>query len=216
MGDTKLNREADRVEMPRGVNGRAFVRWRSLMKLLKPVLKSLHISAEGIDVQEMGDGGIHLRGKGGAGESKHLWEPYRTTVDETTGWAIYPATVNGTILPLLEGGDSIFTVPPPLLPDDTDFSVYLEYDVDADSQEASDGTFFLLSGSQELSNVNVTTSPGGETAIAVNPSTGVVTPGHYVYLLAMVVDGVVEAQPMRFSVYFNLCSGGGMTVSAYG
>lgn len=217
MGDANLNREAERVEMPRGVNGRAFVRWRSLMKLLKPVLKKLHISAEGIDVQELGDGGIHLKGEGGSDLPKHPWQLYRATSEETSGWAVYGATVNGTHQPTLEGEGNIFNEPPPLLPDDVpSFSVYLEFDMTGSSWQASDGKYYLLSGSQVLSGVNVTTSPGAVSPIEANPDTGEITDGHYVYLVAVVTGGKVTAQPMRFSVNYSICSGGSLQISAYG
>jgi hypothetical protein len=69
MGDARLNREAENAPIPRGVDPRALVSWGSLLRLLRPVLKALHLSVENIDAQELGDGGVHLKAKGGGEEA---------------------------------------------------------------------------------------------------------------------------------------------------
>jgi hypothetical protein len=113
MADAKLNREADQVQLPRGVNPRALVRWGTLMRLLKPVLKALHISAENMDVQELGDGGVHLKAKGGDGEGVQNF--IVTAFSDGVGgysFTVTPGTFMGE--PVTLGGVELSLASPPV------------------------------------------------------------------------------------------------------
>lgn len=183
----------------------------TLNALWEEIRKSRALGGLNTSITETPDG-RQVHSKGGA-LPKHPWELYRNG----DGWSVYPATVNGVHLPTL-GGVSLFDpVPPVALADGSgDLSLYLEFDVDCEATEASDGTFFALSGSEELSNVIITGSPGTQVDIEVDPDTGAVTPGHYVHLLGTVAGGEKTSQPQRFSLYFTLCAGGGLLISSYG
>jgi hypothetical protein len=144
---------------------------------------------------------------------RHPWELYANG----EGWSVWPATVNGTHQPTYEG-ESVFAVPPPVIPTDGsgNLEVWLEFDLNASSAEGIGGFFFLISGSQVLSNVVLTTASTGVTEVSVDNGTGTVTPGHYSFLVGSVVAGAKNSQPMRFSVQFTLCAGGGLSPIAYG
>jgi hypothetical protein len=145
---------------------------------------------------------------------RHPFELYLTEVGSTTGWAVYPASVNGTIKPKI-GGVSIFSSPVPFLTLSGDFTAYLEFDVEGQSR-LLDGNWIIVPGSQKLNNVEITTDPDEASAITIDPETGEVTHGHRVYEIGVVEGGVVTAQNMRFSVQYTLCSRTILSDWAYG
>ncbi len=185
------------------------VSWKSLKMVALAIIKALPVPGTWLKAEE----GPHGRTFHVTLEiPKHPWQLYPLG----NGFAVYPANVQLDIMPTMDGvplNDSVAPVTE-YLGGDLDF--YLEFDATAASAEGIGGVYQLISGSQILSNVEVTPAGGTTTPIEVDPDTGIVTDGHYVVLIGSVRDGRVTAQNLRFSVNFNLCAGGGMEPKGYG
>ena len=92
-----LGRTHKEPQITRTPPARAFVRWGTLLRILKPLLSAGKISVEGIDVQEI-EGGVHLRAKPGEQANDHPWM-YRRYTAGTTGreFQLTAGTINGAI-----------------------------------------------------------------------------------------------------------------------
>ncbi|QIF04638.1 hypothetical protein [Roseimicrobium sp. ORNL1] len=164
-----------------------------------------------------GGRGLELKKQRGAASSlpHHPFELYRTRVDDVTGWAVYPASVNGIIEPEIDG-ISIFSIPAPFLTVEENFTAYLNFNLDGTKRLGNDGKWYLVPGKQQLSNVVISLLPGEEVGVAVDPDSGILTQGHYVYPIGEVAAGEVVEQTRRFSVYFTVCNSGQLVMAEYG
>lgn len=193
--------------------GRTYlVRGATLNALWEAVHKSKPIAGANTKVRETHDGWA-VDAEAGGEFPKHPWEIYRLG----EGWAVWPASVQGTEMPTIGGVPLDDSDPPVVVPDGAgNVGFWLKFNMDGESAEGVGGIYRLVSGSQSISGVVVSTSPGSTTEVSCDPSTGEVTPGHYVFEIGSVALGRKVAQEMRFSVSFTLCGGGGVTPQAYG
>jgi hypothetical protein len=208
-GSTSVNTALEKlINVPDG----ALISGKRLKQVVKEILKALPVAGSGVKIEE-GPHGRMIHSTASMVLPKHPWELY----ENEGGWSVFPATVNLTHQPTLEGV-SLFAVPPPvMIPDGSgNLEAWLSFDLDASSTVGIGGLYRLLSGSQVLSNVEVDYADTGTTEVSVDEGTGTVTPGHYSVLIGTIVGGVKASQVLRFSTFFNLCGGGGLSPVPYG
>lgn len=202
-----------KASLPKFDDGKTYlVKGKTLNALTDEIRRNRPLAGKGTSIRETPDG-RQVDADLTAMWPKHPWNIYAFGA----GWAVYPAGVNGTHHPTMGGVDLRDATPPSVAADGAgDLDLYLEYDADGTSAPGIGGLFHIVNGSQVLSDVVVTTTGGSTEEVTCDPDTGVVTPGHYVFLIGSVRSHRVTAQEMRFSVNFTLCAGGGMTPNGYG
>lgn len=189
-----------------------WVKGETLNALWEAIRKSKPLAGRNTSVRETPDGRV-VDSTGGPGVGRHPWELYFGS----EGWRVHPATVNYEHTPTM-GGVSLDDEEPPEVSAgfDGELDAWLTFKLDAEAKEGFGGVCRLVSGSEIVSDVEVVFTEGTTTPVAVGAESCEVTPGTYYILIGSVRGNVKVAQYMRWSVYFSVCTGGGITPLAYG
>jgi len=185
-------------KMPAGFEGRAFVRWRTLLKFLDPLFKAVGLSADGLDVMETADG-IHLRANAGSAVRHPFYVSIISGAGGSSDYVVEPGTFNGVVPTNLTGPVSVAA---PIW-------VYLELTYSLSSTDSGYVYAAQLTSANIAAEFSAHSSPLGPKGS-----------GEFYVLLATFDNGVKTGQHVTSSLSGDMCDSGNsddtanLTVSA--